>query len=201
MSRVDYTDYSDEKLVNLSRSGDKAAENYLLTRYKSIVRMKARAFFLVGGDSDDLIQEGMIALYNAIGTYDETKNASFMTFASLCIDKKLLSAVTADGRDKNKPLNSYMSLYEPLKDKNGEGGVTLSECIPSNGNDNPENIILDEERREILRSNLSKLETQVFTYYIEGMSYEEIARMVNKTPKSIDNAVQRIRSKLRSTFS
>ena len=196
MEKKDYKEYSDELLVRMARDGDEKAENFLLKKYKDFVRSKARAYFLVGGDSDDLIQEGMIGLYNAIGHYDESMASSFMTYAAICINNKLISAVSADGRQKNAPLNGYVSIYSSITDETGEE-ASLSDVLPDTENINPEAIILNEEQEKLminrLFGKLSALEKEILSYYMEGMSYSEIAKLIGKTEKSVDNAIQRIK--------
>lgn len=200
MEKKDYKEYSDELLVRMARAGDEKAEDFLLKKYKDFVRSKARAYFLVGGDSDDLIQEGMIGLYNAIGHYDESMASSFMTYAAICINNKLISAVSADGRQKNAPLNGYVSIYSSITDETGEE-ASLSDVLPDTENINPEAIILNEEQEKLtinrLLGKLSALEKEILSYYMEGMSYSEIAKLIGKTEKSVDNAIQRIRLKMR----
>ena len=200
MEKKDYKEYSDELLVRMARDGDEKAENFLLKKYKDFVRSKARAYFLVGGDSDDLIQEGMIGLYNAIGHYDESMASSFMTYAAICINNKLISAVSADGRQKNAPLNGYVSIYSSITDETGEE-ASLSDVLPDTENINPEAIILNEEQEKLtinrLFGKLSALDKEILSYYMEGMSYSEIAKIIGKTEKSVDNAIQRIRLKMR----
>lgn len=200
MEKKDYKEYSDELLVRMARDGDEKAEDFLLKKYKDFVRSKARAYFLVGGDSDDLIQEGMIGLYNAIGHYDESMASSFMTYAAICINNKLISAVSADGRQKNAPLNGYVSIYSSITDETGEE-ASLSDVLPDTENINPEAIILNEEQEKLtinrLFGKLSALEKEILSYYMEGMSYSEIAKIIGKTDKSVDNAIQRIRLKMR----
>lgn len=200
MEKKDYKEYSDELLVRMARDGDEKAEDFLLKKYKDFVRSKARAYFLVGGDSDDLIQEGMIGLYNSIGHYDESMASSFMTYAAICINNKLISAVSADGRQKNAPLNGYVSIYSSITDETGEE-ASLSDVLPDTENINPEAIILNEEQEKLtinrLLGKLSALEKEILSYYMEGMSYSEIAKLIGKTEKSVDNAIQRIRLKMR----
>lgn len=200
MEKKDYKEYSDELLVRMAGDGDEKAEDFLLKKYKDFVRSKARAYFLVGGDSDDLIQEGMIGLYNAIGHYDESMASSFMTYAAICINNKLISAVSADGRQKNAPLNGYVSIYSSITDETGEE-ASLSDVLPDTENINPEAIILNEEQEKLtinrLLGKLSALEKEILSYYMEGMSYSEIAKLIGKTEKSVDNAIQRIRLKMR----
>lgn len=203
MEKKNYREYSDERLVLMAREGDDKAEEFLLTKYKNFVRSKARTYFLVGGDSDDLIQEGMIGLYNAIGRYDETKDSSFMTFAAICINNKMLSAVSADNRLKNAPLNGYVSIYSTVTDEEGEEAA-LSEVLSARQSGNPEDIFLDKEQKELMKDRmldrLSRLEKEILSYYMEGLSYARIAKLVGKPEKSVDNAIQRIRSKLKNTI-
>lgn len=203
MEKKDYREYSDERLVLMAREGDDKAEEFLLTKYKNFVRSRARTYFLVGGDSDDLIQEGMIGLYNAIGRYDETKDSSFMTFAAICINNKMLSAVSADNRLKNAPLNGYVSIYSTVTDEEGEE-ASLSEVLSARQSGNPEDIFLDKEQKELMKDRmldrLSRLEKEILSYYMEGLSYAQIAKLVGKPEKSVDNAIQRIRSKLKNTI-
>lgn len=200
MEKKNYREFSDEKLVSLAREGDERAEEYLLTKYKDFVRSKARAYFLVGGDSDDLIQEGMIGLYNAIGHYEEDKDSSFMTYAAICINNKMLSAVTADNRLKNSPLHDYVSLDSTVKNSSGEA-APLSEVISSDGSDNPESIVIGREQDDYIKSTLlgqlSDMEKKILACYIEGLSYQKIAESIGKSEKSVDNAIQRIRNKIK----
>lgn len=199
MEKKNYKEYSDELLVDMARSGDEHAEEFLLKKYKDFVRSKARAYFLVGGDSDDLIQEGMIGLYNAISHYDDSKASSFMTYAAICINNKLISAVSADNRKKNAPLNGYVSIYSMITDDAGEE-ASLSDVLPDMDNVNPEDIILNEEQERLaanrLFRSLSRLEEEVLSYYMEGLGYAEIAARIGRPEKSVDNAIQRIRTKL-----
>lgn len=200
MEKKDYKEYSDERLVLMARDGDERAEEFLLTKYKDFVRSKARAYFLAGGDSDDLIQEGMIGLYNAISHYDESKDSSFMTYAAICINNKLISAVSADNRKKNAPLNGYVSIYSVITDEAGEE-ASLSDVLPADESVNPEDIVLSQERKELVENKmfdrLSSLEKEILSYYMEGLSYAGIADIIGKSEKSVDNAIQRIRTKLK----
>ena len=200
MEKKDYKEYSDELLVRMARDGDEKAEDFLLKKYKDFVRSKARAYFLVGGDSDDLIQEGMIGLYNAIGHYDESMASSFMTYAAICINNKLISAVSADGRQKNAPLNGYVSIYSSITDETGEE-ASFSYVLPNTQNINPYFLMIRRPPRSTLFPYTtlfrSALEKEILSYYMEGMSYSEIAKIIGKTEKSVDNAIQRIRLKMR----
>ena len=158
---MDFNKCSDETLIDIYRKGDEAAIEVLFERYKDIVRKKAKAMYLAGSDSDDLIQEGMIGLYKAVRDYDDTKEAAFKTFASMCINRQLINAVAVSNRKKNIPLNTYVSFDMPF-------------------------------------DRLSSFEKQVLQLYMEDNDYRQIAMLLGKTPKSIDNAIQRIRAKANS---
>ena len=176
---------TDEEIIRRVRGGEKEGTDYLLEKYKNLVRKKARALYLIGGDNDDLIQEGMIGLYKAIRDYDVEKETVFRSFASVCIDRQLYNAVKGANRLKNSPLNTYLSLGEMLE------WVGVS---------NPEDILIDRERvgkiEQYIRQNLSEFEQKVVNLYVDGMNYQQIAKELEKTPKSIDNALQRIKKKL-----
>lgn len=197
---MDYQACGDESLIDLYRVGDQFAIDVLFERYKNLVRKKAKAMYLAGGDSDDLIQEGMIGLYKAVRDYDEQKEASFATFASLCINRQMISAVTAYNRKKNVPLNTYVSLDLPAKpDEDGDTEMHLADVLGSDKESNPESLYIDREHtqmlKEHLRQSLSPFEKVVLDLYMEGKNYHQIAQMLGKTPKAIDNALQRIRTK------
>ena len=181
-------EYPDEELIDMYRAGDEQAIEYIFERYKYIVRKKAKAMFLAGGDSDDLIQEGMIGLYKAVRDYDKKKDASFMTFAGMCINRQILNAVTASNRKKNTPLNTYVSFDEPVNPED-DSQVKLVDVLKS-----------DKEHAESLEdklySVLSDFEKNVLELYMSGKDYIAIAQMLDKPPKSIDNAIQRIRNKV-----
>ena len=189
---VQYDHVSDEELIARLRAGESAVSNYLMEKYKGLVRKKARAMFLIGGDTDDLIQEGMIGLFKAIQDYQPDKEASFLTFARLCIDRQVYSAIQSSRRQKHQPLNSYISLSQNEEE---------SELVDVQAED-PESIIIDRENtlhlQEQIKENLSVLENKVLDCYLEGNDYNSIAQILGKSPKSIDNALRRIRSKIRS---
>ena len=189
--------YSDESLCRLAASGDPLAETELVGRYTRLVRVCARPLFLAGGDSEDLIQEGMIGLFKAIRDFDNTKEASFFHFAELCITRQLYKAVEASNRKKHAPLNSYVSFYS----ENGENGYPLAETLTMDGIGNPEQMMIDQENVEQfwkrLRTHLSRMEREVLDQYLAGLHYQQIAEKMGKTPKSIDNALSRIKAKIR----
>ena len=194
-----YKKMSDEELVLKYRNGDEKAVEFLLEKYKNLVRKEARAYFLEGADGDDLLQEGMIGLYRAIRDYKSDKNVAFMVFASLCIKRQIKTAVTRSNRLKNKPLNDYVSYDTPIMDEQGEESVLL-DVIPSNEDVNPEKLVIEREQSSQLLTEvfdaLSKMEEEVLELFMEGLSYNEIAELINKSPKAVDNAMQRIRSKI-----
>lgn len=187
----DYQKCTDEELLTRLRTGETEIQDYLMEKYKNLVRTKARAMYLIGGDTDDLIQEGMIGLFKAIRDYDETKESSFQTFARLCIDRQLYRAIEASNRLKNQPLNSYISLSD----------TTSEEDLVQNWESSPESIVLDRENTDYLfrkiRKACSAFENHVLDLYIKGNDYRKIAEMMDKPPKSIDNALQRIRAKVK----
>ncbi len=189
---------SDEELIKLYRQGSEEAIDIIFERYKYLVRKKARAMFIAGGDNDDLIQEGMIGLYKAVRDYNIDKQTSFATFAGVCINRHMMSAVTASNRKKNSPLNSYVSFDTPA-DVEGDGSVKLVEVLMPDNEQNPEYLFIDRERTQLLQdkiaSVLSAYEKKVLDMFLDGKDYIEIAQELNKTPKSVDNAIQRIRIK------
>jgi RNA polymerase sporulation-specific sigma factor len=197
-SIVAYKKYDDCQLVNMANTGDQIAEQQIIEKYKKLVKLKAKTYFLVGADREDIIQEGMIGLYKAIRGYDSLKIASFKTFAELCINRQILTAVKMASRKKHKPLNFSISLNQPISCD--DSNKTLYDLMDDENIDDPMNLFLTKERfREIklkLKDMLSKLEIQVLESYIEGKSYKEIALEIKKNTKSIDNAIQRIKTKL-----
>lgn len=197
---MDYSVMTDEKLIELSRDGKDEVIDYLLDKYKGLVRRKARTMFLVGGDTDDLIQEGMIGLYKAVRDYDVRKEASFLTFANLCIDRQIYSAINASNRKKHSPLNSYISF--PLLNFLNDNVTNELYMDKQNVNHrNPEDLYIDMENvlhiEHMLEKELSAFEYEVLKMYIDGADYIEIAERMDKKPKSIDNAIQRIKKKVK----
>lgn len=190
----------DEELVALSRGGDHRAEEALILRYMSYVRSFARPYFLAGGDSEDIIQEGMIGVIKAIAEFDEAHHASFKTFSTMCIRNRIYSAIRYSMRDKNLPLNNYVSMGSV------SGGGMSADDIPivtDTPLDPVEQVIGEESYKELLGAAsgiLSKLEQKVLALYLEGLSYGEISEAVSKPQKSVDNAVQRIRRKFAQYF-
>lgn len=191
-----YENTSDEKLIELVRLGDLKAQDYLLEKYRNIVNMKANKFFLIGAESDDMIQEGMIGLFKAIKSFDLEKNNSFKTFANLCIERQLITAIKTSTRQKHIPLNSSFSLNTAAYD---EGDDSVMEILDTKFVEDPLETITKREYFEFIENrideNLSFFEKQVLNRYIQGESYVDIASKLNSPVKSIDNAIQRIRKK------
>lgn len=198
----DLEELSENEIILIAQNRNDEAMTYLMEKYKGLVRQKVRTLFLIGGDKDDLVQEGMIGLYKAICDYSPDKEASFKTFADLCISRQVYTAIKTSNRMKNQPLNSYISIYSSAySDENAlaDGDFIIDQEIRASQL-NPEEIIIDRENVSRIEKNLfaylSKMETKVLELYLDGMTYQEIASYMAKSPKSIDNALQRIKSKL-----
>ena len=193
-----YEALPDEDLVELSAGGDKQATEFILVRYKNLVRSKARMYFLVGADKEDIIQEGMIGLFKAIRDFDRSKLSSFKSFAELCVKRQIITAVKTATRQKHMPLNSYISLSMPVYDEETE--AVLGEMVKGSNAQNPEQLFIRKESVEFLGDKmeeiLSRLERNVLALYLDGKSYQEIAKITGKTPKSVDNALQRVKKKM-----
>jgi len=202
MEFVNYDLLSDEEIIRRIQEGDKRGIDYLMEKYKYLVRNKAKTLFLIGGDKDDLIQEGMIGLYKAIRDYQADKDSSFFNFADLCISRQIYSAIKASNRKKNIPLNTYISLNAPAYEKDGEEGEKeeLVDMIFQDKVVNPEELVIDKEKTSMIEyelvRRLSKLERQVLSLYMQDMKYVQIAEVLHKEPKTIDNALTRIKNKL-----
>ncbi len=194
----DYPNYEDETLVVLFQNGDGMASEYLMKKYRHFVRAKASKFFLIGGDKDDLFQEGMIGLYKAIRDFKEDKLASFKVFAELCITRQIITAVKTATRQKQMPLNSYISLDKPIYED--ESKHTLMDILPGAMVTDPAILIVNQENtadiEEKIAEKLSDLERKVLDLYVAGHSYIEISEELDTHVKSIDNALQRVKRKL-----
>ena len=190
-----YEAFSDEELIEKLRQGENDITDYILEKYKPLVRKKTNAMYLIGGETEDLIQEGMIGLFKAIRDYRPDKDASFYHFAELCINRQLYSALEASNRKKHQPLNSYIS----LSDQEQQRAVAAEFLVDRE--QTPEQMVIEqelwEEYKRRLEQNLSRMENKVLQYYLEGNHYIQIAEIMGKSPKSIDNALQRIRQKIR----
>ena len=194
----DYSTLKDEDVIGLVREGDALAQDFLLNKYKTFVKTKARAYFLIGADREDIIQEGMIGLYKAIRDYSSQKNASFKSFAELCVNRQLITAIKAAGRQKHMPLNSSVSLNKTVYDDESDDTyidmLESAEAVTS-----PETIFIGIENRnsivEHIMEALSSFEKKVLSFYLQGKTYSEIAKATGKSEKSIDNALQRVKKK------
>ncbi len=194
----DFEGMADEQIVKLAQDADGAALEYLLNKYKNFVRTKARNYFLIGADHEDIVQEGMIGLYKAIRDYRAEKLSSFRAFAELCVTRQIITAIKTATRQKHIPLNSYISLNKPIYEEDSDR--TLLDVMTEEGMSNPEEMIIDREDLSLIEGKigqmLSDLEKDVLVRYMEGKSYVEIAGEMNRHVKSIDNALQRIKRKL-----
>lgn len=194
-----YDRLTDEQLMEKLRAGDRDIMDYIMVKYKSMVRKKARAMYLLGGENEDLIQEGMIGLIKAVRDYDESQGASFSSFAELCVSRQMYSAIEASKRKKHLPLNTYVSLYEESEvEKDGRTMPLIDTIEPEQEND-PEALYFGKEYTEAfveqLKENLSALENHVLYLHLMSTDYRKIAELLDKSPKSIDNALQRIKNK------
>ena len=199
MAIHDFENMTDEAIVRVAQQdGDGAALEYLLNKYKNFVRTKARSYFLIGADHEDIVQEGMIGLYKAIRDFREDRLSSFRAFAELCITRQIITAIKTATRQKHIPLNSYISLNRPIYEEDSDR--TLLDVITEETPSNPEEMLIDREDLSVIEgrigSMLSELEKQVLIRYIEGKSYVEISEEMGRHVKSIDNALQRIKRKL-----
>ena len=199
----DYEQYTDDELIDRLRRGEESIMDYICDKYKNLVRSKAKSMFILGADSDDLIQEGMIGLFKAVRDYDMGRDASFYTFAELCISRQMYTAVQASKRQKHQPLNTYVSL--DTGNSSGEGdekeGLNLGELLADRAELSPEELFLDKERvaylEKTIEEELSDFERQVLDLYMTGMSYTQIARVLGRDEKATDNALQRLKTKIK----
>ena len=193
-----YTNMSDEDVVAFAKTDDAVALEYLINKYKNIVKCKARSYYLIGADKEDIVQEGMIGLYKAIRDYDKDKLASFRAFAEICITRQIITAIKTATRQKHIPLNSYVSLNKPIYDE--ESDRTLLDIVTGINISDPEELMIGREELDFMEGKigeiLSELEWEVLMSYVDGMSYQEIAENLDRHVKSIDNALQRVKRKL-----
>jgi RNA polymerase sporulation-specific sigma factor len=193
-----YDEMLDESIVEAAREGDDAAQEFLINKYKNFVRAKARSYFLIGADREDIIQEGMIGLYKAIRDFRNDKLASFRAFAELCITRQIITAIKTATRQKHIPLNSYVSLNKPIYDE--ESDRTLLDVLSGTKVTDPEELVISREEFVDIENKmgefLSDLEWKVLMSYLDGRSYQEIAKDLRRHVKSIDNALQRVKRKL-----
>jgi RNA polymerase sporulation-specific sigma factor len=190
---------TDDELVLAARHGDDAALAELLTKYRAFARVKARSYFLVGADREDIVQEGMIGLYKAIRDFNPDMQSSFRAFAELCVTRQIITAIKTATRQKHGPLNNYVSFSRPVG-SDDDGERVLGDVIPTVAISDPADLVISAERIRALQAHfdevLSDLETEVLRLYVEGKSYQEIAERLQRHVKSIDNALQRIKRKL-----
>ncbi|MDD3221699.1 MAG: sigma-70 family RNA polymerase sigma factor [Clostridia bacterium] len=191
VQKNNYWDKTDERLVQICRQGDKAALDGIMEKYKPLVIKKARSMFIIGGETEDLIQEGMIGLFKAVQEFNPEREVSFYSFAKLCIDRQIYSAITSAGRKKHSPLNGYISLSE-------------SEEIEGREQSSPEEELIDREQAAIIREKLDEIlsafELSVLKLFLEGYSYAQIGSLLGKKEKSVDNALRRVKGKLSDIF-
>jgi len=194
----DFERFNDEELIEMVHQGNTDALDFLITKYRLLVRAKARSYFLIGADKEDIVQEGMIGLYKAVRDFKEDKLASFRAFAELCITRQIITAIKTATRQKHIPLNSYVSLDKPIFDE--ESDRTLMDVLTGAIMDDPEELMIHREEfgylEEKMSEILSELELQVLALYLDGQSYHEISAKLNRHVKSIDNALQRVKRKL-----
>ena len=197
-STLEYDNNTDEEIVEAVRNGESIALEYLINKYKNFVRAKARSYFLIGADREDIVQEGMIGLYKAIRDYKGDKLSSFKAFAELCITRQIITAIKTATRQKHIPLNSYVSLDKPIYDEDSDR--TLLDVICGTRVSDPEELIINQEEfsglEDKMAETLSDLERKVLMLYLDGRSYQEIAVDLKRHVKSIDNALQRVKRKL-----
>jgi RNA polymerase sporulation-specific sigma factor len=198
-----YDNQTEENIVKLAGAGDEVALEFIYLKYRDIIKSKANLYFLMGGSKDDLIQEGMIGLFGAVMRYDADKNASFRTFAEMCIEHNMVNAVKASARIKHSPLNAFVSIYA---DPNDEGEYEKLEAqLEDKSMGTPEDLILLQDQFEYINKSsakiFSKLERIVWREFLKGRTYTEIAEVLGKSPKSIDNSIQRIRKKIEKYLS
>ena len=198
MAISDLETCTDEELIEKSRNGESQALDVLISRYIGMVRQRTFRFFLVGADKEDLIQEGLIGLFKATRDYNPELSVPFKSFAETCVQLQIATAIKAATRLKHNPLNNSISLSQPAYEEDGDSA--LIDVIPEGVFSNTEEIVINKERYDIIeeqiKKHLSKFELKVLDYYLEGKSYQEIAELLGKLPKAIDNALQRIRHKV-----
>lgn len=196
--RRDFDEMDDEQVVQAAREGDPAAIEHLMNRYRNFVRAKAKSYFLIGADREDIVQEGMIGLYKAIRDFRDDKLSSFRAFAELCITRQIITAIKTATRQKHIPLNSYISLNKPIYDEDSDR--TLLDVLSGSRVTDPEELVINNEDFDDIEAKmgelLSDLEWQVLAAYLDGKSYQEIAAELDRHVKSIDNALQRVKRKL-----
>lgn len=195
---IEYKETTEEDIVLEAKNGNARAQEYIISKYENFVKAKARSYFLIGADKEDIYQEGMIGLYKAIRDFNAEKSNTFKSFAELCITRQIITAIKTATRQKHIPLNTYISLNKPVSDD--ESDRTLLDIISSIKITDPEELIISQEQKEYIEDEISKvlseLEMEVLQSYLDGKSYQEIACDLDRHAKSIDNALQRVKRKL-----
>ena len=198
MAQTDFHNLKDEEIISYIKNGDLDAQEYIMNKYKTLVKSKARAYFLVGADREDIIQEGMIGLYKAVRDYQPDKNTAFRSFAELCINRQMITAIKTAGRQKHIPLNSSVSLNRPVFDEQEE--QTYMDILENAEVTSPEILFIGQEDKsfimEHIKEVLSSFENKVLSMYLQGRTYSKIAFLMGKPEKSIDNALQRVKKKI-----
>ena len=202
MNEEKFKQAGDEELILMYRDGEEEAAGFLMNKYKNLVRKKAGSMYILGGDREDLIQEGMIGLYKAVRDYDMGRDVNFYTFADLCVSRQMYTAVQASNRKKHLPLNTYISIYsQSMNAEEGTEEYELMNTLTLGNDNNPEEMVIEQENMEQMElailSQLSELEKQVFELHLTGMNYTEIAKVLGRDEKSTDNALQRMKSKIK----
>lgn len=199
---LEFNDKKDEEIVLEAKNSNKRAQEYLISKYDSFIKIKAKSYFLIGADKEDIYQEGMIGLYKAIRDYNSEKATTFKSFAEICIMRQILTAIKTATRQKHIPLNTYVSLNKPMFED--ESDRTLLDVISGLRTTDPEELLISKEQmdsiKEKIKKELSGLELEVINLYLDGKSYQEIAKKLEREPKSIDNALQRVKRKLEKCF-
>ena len=194
----DYNELPDEELVCMVRNGDTGAEEFLYAKYKQVVRAKARSYFLIGADREDLIQEGMIGLYKAVCEFDPERNVNFSAFANICVTRQIITAIKTASRKKHTPLNSYVSFSQPISEDGEE--QTLLNLLENTRIGDPEQELISRESCEQIKRDLERfltpLEKRTLGLYLQGLSYQQISQKLNRSSKCVDNAIQRIKKKM-----
>lgn len=198
MGQTAYSGQKDEELVELVQKGDKRAQEHLFDKYKPLVKTRARTYFLIGADTEDIIQEGMIGLYKAMRDFQKSKNSSFRAFAELCINRQMITAIKMATRQKHIPLNSYISLNKPVFEEESE--ETYMDLLMGGEILNPEVVLIGREDKNFMEAQMIKMlsdfEKRILLLYLRGKTYYEISCIVGKSEKSIDNALQRVKKKI-----
>jgi len=195
---LDFEDKSDEEIIAQAKSGNNRAQEYLITKYENFVKAKAKSYFLIGADKEDIYQEGLIGLYKAIRDFNPEKSTSFKAFAEICVIRQIITAIKTATRQKHIPLNNYISLNKPIYEEESER--TLLDVLTGLKITDPEELMISKEQIDYIEGKISKvlsgLELEVLTSYLDGKSYQEIASDLERHSKSIDNALQRVKRKL-----